>query len=80
MDAHQNRKTTMALARQTMTDEQRKSGALEYFKAFDKVGVASDGGSVLDLFAEDAQVHFPKGGWPTTGRRSAACSLMSAAR
>lgn len=70
----------MALTRQTMTDEQRKSVALEYLKAFDKAGVTSDGGSVLDLFAEDAQVFFPNGGWPTAGRRSAACSLMSAAR
>jgi hypothetical protein len=28
----------MALTRQTMTDEQRKSVALEYLKAFDKAG------------------------------------------
>ncbi len=69
----------MTLTRQTMTDEQRKSVALEYFKAFDKAGVSSDGGSVLDLSAEDAQVYFPKWGWPTAGRRSPACSLMSAA-
>lgn len=52
----------MALTRQTMTDEQHKSVALEYLKAFDKAGVTSDGGSVLDLFAEDAQVYFPKWG------------------
>ena len=52
----------MALTRQTMTDEQRKSVALEYLKAFDKAGVTSDGGSILDLFAEDAQVYFPKWG------------------
>jgi hypothetical protein len=52
----------MALTRETMTDEQRKSVALEYLKAFDKGGVTSDGGSILDLFADDAQVYFPKWG------------------
>jgi hypothetical protein len=30
--------------------------------AFDNSGVTSDGGSVIDLFAEDAQVYFPKWG------------------
>jgi hypothetical protein len=45
----------MALTRQTMTDEQRKSVALEYLKAFDNSGVASDGSSILEFFAEDAQ-------------------------
>ena len=52
----------MAITRQTMTDEQRKSVALEYLKAFDNKGVTSSGGSILDLFAEDAQVFFPKWG------------------
>ncbi len=52
----------MAVTRQTMTDEQRKSVALEYLKAFDRAGVTSTGGSILDLFAEDAQVYFPKWG------------------
>ena len=52
----------MAVAVQTMTDEQRKSVALEYLKAFDNGGVTSTGGSILDLFAEDAQVNFPKWG------------------
>src|SRR5947207_15353940 len=52
----------MALSTQTMTDEQRKSVALEYLKAFDNGGVTSTGGSILDLFAEDAQVYFPKWG------------------
>ncbi len=42
----------MALTRQTMTDEQRKSVALEYLKAYDNGGVTSTGGSILDLFAE----------------------------
>src|SRR2546422_11468106 len=45
-----------------MTDEQRKSVALEYLKAFDLGGTTSDGGSILDLFADDAQVYFPKWG------------------
>src|SRR4026208_1924642 len=52
----------MALSTQTMTDEQRKSVALEYLKAFDNGGVTSTGASILDLFADDAQVHFPKWG------------------
>ena len=55
----------MAVAVQTMTDEQRKSVALEYLKAFDNGGVTSSGGSILDLFADDAQVFFPKWGLAT---------------
>ena len=55
----------MALTRQTMTDEQRKSVALEYLKAFDNGGVTSSGASILDLFASDAQVYFPKWGLAT---------------
>jgi hypothetical protein len=52
----------MAITTQTMTDEQRKSVAIEYLKAFDNGGLTSTGGSILDLFAEDAQVYFPKWG------------------
>jgi hypothetical protein len=52
----------MAVTRETMTDEQRKSVALEYLKAFDNGGTTSTGGSILDLFASDAQVYFPKWG------------------
>ena len=52
----------MAVASQTMTDEQRKSVALEYLKAFDNGGVTSTGDSILDLFADDAQVYFGKWG------------------
>ena len=52
----------MAIAKQTMTDEQRRSVALEYLKAFDNGGVTSTGGSILDLFADDAQVYFAKWG------------------
>jgi len=55
----------VALSKETMTDEQRKSVALEYLKAFDKAGVTSNGGSILDLFADDAQVYFPKWGVAT---------------
>ena len=44
----------MAVTKGTMTDEQRKSVALEYLKAFDNKGVTSTGGSILDLFADDA--------------------------
>ena len=52
----------MAIDRETMTDEQRKSVALEYLKAFDNGGVTSTGESILELFATDAQVYFPKWG------------------
>ena len=52
----------MTLSRETMTDEQRKSVALEYLKAFDNGGATSSGASILDLFADDAQVYFPKWG------------------
>ena len=52
----------MALSHETMTDEQRKSVALEYLKAFDNGGITSTGSSILDLFADDAQVYFPKWG------------------
>jgi hypothetical protein len=50
----------MALTKQNMSDEQRKAVALEYLKAFDNGGVTSSGGSILDLFARDAQVYFSK--------------------
>jgi ketosteroid isomerase-like protein len=46
----------MAVTRETMTDEQRRSVALEYLKRLDR------GEDVLDLFADDAQVYFPKWG------------------
>ena len=41
----------MAVSKMTMTDEQRKSVALEYLKAFDNKGVTSSGGSIMDLLA-----------------------------
>ena len=43
-----------------MPNEQRKPVALEYLKAFDNGGGTPDEGSILDLFAGDAQVYFPK--------------------
>jgi len=52
----------MTVATRTMTDEQRKSVAIEYLKAFDRGGTTLDGRSILDLFADDAQVYFPKWG------------------
>src|SRR3712207_4585237 len=52
----------MAVSRETMTDEQRKSVAIEYLKAFYHGGVTSTGGSILELFADDAEVYFPKWG------------------
>src|SRR4051812_23546617 len=55
-------RSRMAITKATMTDEQRKSVALEYLKAFDNGGVTSTGAGILDLFASDAQVYFPKWG------------------
>jgi ketosteroid isomerase-like protein len=52
----------VALTTNVMTDEQRKSVALEYLKAFDNGGTTSTGESILELFADDAQVYFPKWG------------------
>ena len=52
----------MEPSKRTMTDEQRKQIALEYLTGFDNGGVTSSGRSILDLFASDAQVHFPKWG------------------
>jgi ketosteroid isomerase-like protein len=46
----------MAVTTQSMTDEQRKSIALEYLKRLDR------GENIFDLFADDAQVYFPKWG------------------
>jgi hypothetical protein len=60
--AREREETDVAVTVQTMTDEQRKSVALEYLKAFDNGGVTSTGASILELFAEDAQVYFPKWG------------------
>lgn len=46
----------MTLTRETMTDAQRKSVALEYFERLDR---SED---FFDLFADDAQVFLPKWG------------------
>jgi len=46
----------MAISTRTMTTEQMKSVVIEYFKRFDR------GGDVLALFADDADVYFPKWG------------------
>src|SRR4030095_410650 len=55
----------MAITRGSMTDEQRKSVALEYLKAFDNKGVTSSGGSIMALFAGGAPVFFPRWGRAT---------------
>ena len=52
----------MTATTEPMTDEDRKALVVEYLKAFDRAGVTEDGGSILDLFADDAQVYFPKWG------------------
>ena len=46
----------MAVTRETMTEEQRKSVALEYLKRLDH------GGDFFALFADDAELYFPKWG------------------
>lgn len=46
----------MTVTQQTMTEEQRKSVALEYLKRIDR------GENFFDLFADDAQVYLPKWG------------------
>jgi ketosteroid isomerase-like protein len=46
----------MSVTQQTMTEEQRKSVALEYLKRLDQ------GKDFFELFSEDAQVYFPKWG------------------
>jgi hypothetical protein len=53
--------------------------ALEYLKAFDNKGVTSSGGSILDLFADDAQVFFPKWVWRRGRGRSGSSSPTLAA-
>jgi SnoaL-like domain len=55
----------MTTSQEPMTDEQRKSLALTYLEAFDNAGVTATGGSILDLFADDARVYFPKWGVAT---------------
>lgn len=45
-----------------MTDEQRQSVAIEYLRALDQGGKTSTGGPILELFAPDARVYFPKWG------------------
>jgi ketosteroid isomerase-like protein len=44
----------MSITTSSMTDEQRKSVALEYLKRLDR------GEDFFDLFADDAQLYFPK--------------------
>lgn len=46
----------MAITQQSMTDEQRKSVAVEYLKRLDQ------GKDFFELFADDIQVYFPKWG------------------
>ncbi|QRI62378.1 nuclear transport factor 2 family protein [Shinella sp. PSBB067] len=46
----------MSVVTQTMTDEQRKSVALDYLKRLDR------GDDIFALFAPDAQAYFPKFG------------------
>src|SRR5207253_397661 len=55
------RRAVMGIVHTTMTDEQRKSVALEYLKSLDR-GSTSDERPFLELFAEDAVVYFPKWG------------------
>ena len=58
-----------------MTDEQRKQVALEYLRGLDNGGITSSGGSILELFAPDAQVYFPK--WGVARRKEQIQKLFS---
>lgn len=58
-----------------MTDAERKSVALNYLKALDNGGVAPSGTPLLDLFAQDAQVYFPK--WGVAKGRDQIAKLFS---
>jgi ketosteroid isomerase-like protein len=51
-----------AAAANSAADEQRKAVVVDYIKALDNGGTTPSGGSVIDLFADDAQVYFPKWG------------------
>lgn len=59
-----------------MTDEQRKSLILKYFKALDGGGTAVDGTALFDLFADDAQAYFPK--WGIADGKPAIIEMYSA--
>ena len=70
----------MAITTQTMTDEQRKSVALEYLKAFDNGGVTSTGGSdPRPVRQRRPGVCSRSGASPPARTRSASCSATSAA-
>lgn len=55
----------MTFSPPAMTDAERKDIALTYLEAVDNGGQLPTGGSILDLFADDAQVAFPKWGVAT---------------
>jgi hypothetical protein len=63
-----------------MTGELRKQVALEYLKSLDNGGVTSSGEPILELFAPDAQVYFPKWGVAPGRNRSRGFSTMWALR
>ena len=74
-------RSSMAVATQTMTDEQRKSVALEYLKAFDNGGVTSTGGSDPRPVRRRRPGVLPEvGRGHRQGARSGSCSATSAAR
>jgi len=70
----------MANTRQTMTDEQRKSVAIEYLKAFDRAGATLEGGASWTCSPTTPRSTFQSGALPPGRTRSASCSPTSAAR
>jgi hypothetical protein len=48
-----------------MTVDDRKTVVINYLKAFDNGGITIEGGKIIDMFAEDARVFFPKWGVAT---------------
>ena len=69
----------MEVTTETMTDEQRKSVALEYLKAFDNGGVPVPAAASSTCSPTTPRSTSRSGVSPTARRRSASCSATSAA-
>ena len=69
----------MALTKQTMTDEQRKSVVIEYLKAFDNGGVKTGTGAASSICSPRTRRSISRNGaLPPARSRSARCSATSA--
>ena len=70
----------MALAKQTMTDEQRKSVIVDYLKAFDRAGKTWTAAVFSISLPKTHRSIFPKWGLATGKKEIGRCSATSAAR